>query len=283
MDVLRLVEKFGEYEDQITEIYFISPIFYNNRVATRIHGIVYTFSIPKKEPGWYKFRPVDVKNARIVAEADLGEREDYLKKMPTKIRMVLVHALKGVYFGVPDQNNMLGLKKTDLIPIYLCDDMVQAFDVALCRYDGMNLWFDRVDLNNDPAKAEYLRQALVQTRKPSEIKFSGLGVEEKVAYGIRYKVRERILKGRKRGTLQGHIEHAGGKFIRSQERSDHYLVTYEVDGVEYSSSVSKESHHQVITAGICLSGGDRAFDLTSLITVMREGQNRNLIHRNTTL
>ena len=278
MSVLDLIEKFGEHEDRITETDFISPIFYNRKVATRLYGIVYSFSIPKKEPGWYKFRPVDQRNAQIIEEASLEEREDYLKRMPVKLRMTLVYSSDGLYFGLPEKNNPLELLQTDPVPIYLCDDMTQDFDIVICRYDGMNIWFDQVDMNNDPAKAEYLRDSLREYRKPRELQFSGLIHEEKMAYGIRHKINEKILEEQRRNSLQGHVEHAGGKFIDSQEQSDHYLVTYEVDGSRYTSSVSKDTRHQVITAGICLSGGDRAFDLKSLITVMREGQERDVIH-----
>ena len=43
--------------------------------------------------------------------------------------------------------------------------------------------------------------------------------------------------------------------------------------------IGKDDNHKVITAGICLNEGDQNFNLKALISVMREGQNRGLIHR----
>jgi len=80
-------------------------------------------------------------------------------------------------------------------------------------------------------------------------------------------------------TLRNDVEFAGGQFIRHEEKNDHYSVTYEVDGQQYTSYISKDPIHQVLTAGICLEGGDKDFDLKSLISVIREGQQRKAIFR----
>jgi hypothetical protein len=54
------------------------------------------------------------------------------------------------------------------------------------------------------------------------------------------------------------------------ERGDGVRVRYRVHGHEYISSVDKDDL-SVQLAGICLSGEDQKFDLSSLVGVLHEG------------
>jgi hypothetical protein len=54
------------------------------------------------------------------------------------------------------------------------------------------------------------------------------------------------------------------------ERADSFRVTFTVGGRSYTSSVNKDDL-TVQVAGICLSGEDQKFDLSSLVGVLREG------------
>lgn len=277
MSVLDLIKKLGEKESRITDMQFISPIFTNTTVATRIDGIFYKLEIPKAVQGWQKIQPVDIKRARIVAQADLSEIEQYLRHLD-KLRITLVMRHDGVYHGVPDKANKYGLDPSELIPIYLSDDTVLSFDRVLVRCDGSNFWFERVDAGNDPAKSEYLRETLKKVMVPDKIKFPGLTFEEKLAYTLRINLDRGFIEDRKKMSLKEDVEFSGGTFVDFTERQDHYTVTYKVDGRDYTSYISKDPRHMVMSAGLCLSGGDKAFDLKSLVTVIREGQHRNLIH-----
>jgi hypothetical protein len=67
-------------------------------------------------------------------------------------------------------------------------------------------------------------------------------------------------------------------FRSYQDRGDTYTVEYLVEGNRYTSVVDKRDL-TVRAAGICLNGGDRSFDLTSLVHVIREGENRDRIVR----
>ena len=284
MDILDAISKMGEIEDRLcaprsggdeprlTESEFITPIFFNNQVATRIAGVVYPFSIPKVKPGWYKMRPVDYKSAEVVEEASFMEIEQYLEKLP-KVRVILIFKKDNIFHGVPFKTNAHGLP-LDAIPIYLHDDMPTDFDQVVCRFDGLRLWYERVDPNNDPSKGEYLRESVEKLRSPKLLRKSGLILEERIAYNLRYALDKELLVTRKERDLKNHVEHAGGQMKKFVGRKDHYQITYEVDGHTYTSSVSKDPVHRVISAGVCLSGYDADYDLKSLITVMRERDGR---------
>lgn len=271
--IYELIDQIGEKENSLLEKEFISPIFYNDFIATRICGLVYKFKISHRKPGWYKFRPRNAKEAAVVEEANDLEINSYLRHL-NKIRFVLVYKSKGVYYGLPSKTNKYGFSMSDLLPVYLYDDQAMDFDQVICRYDGCNFWFESIDMVNDSSKGEYLREQLKEFTDTPKIRFSGLTLEEKIAYAFRFKVDKELVEDKKKRDIRQDVEHAGGVFVDFKEGKDFYNVTYEVDGTEYTSTISKRPGHQVITAGICLDGGDKTFDLKSLVTVMRENQDR---------
>lgn len=278
IDVLKAIEELEEMESKVTDLEFISPVFNNEEVVTYLDGLVYKFKIKKTEPGWYKVRPVNTNKARIVGEADIEEKEKYLKRLG-KLRLTLTLKRDKIFLAVPDKNNKYGLPSNELIPVLLFDDSVLDFDRIIARYDGANVWFESVDFNNDPTKADYLRESLEKHRDFKKLKVSNFTFEEKLSYTLRTAFDKKFLKSSKEDILRGDVEHAGGEFVRFTERSDHYSVTYRVDGEEFTSHISKDDNHKVIAAGICLAGNDNLFDLKSLVTVVREAQRRRIVHR----
>lgn len=278
-NVLNLISKIGKKEISLTERVFVSPVFSNTLVVTRVEGLLYSFAIPSSsENGWFQIKPIDTKKAQVLGLASLIEREMYLKHLD-KIRIVIVMKKDGIFYGVPDKANKFGLHINDLLPVFLNDDTPMDFDRVITRFDGANIWFDQVDQSNDPTKADYLRTCMTKTIEPEKVKFSGLTPEERLAYTLRFSLDKRLIVDRKKESLKEDVMHAGGSFVSFLEKSDHYSVTYIVDGHQYTSNVAKDEKHSVLTAGICLSGEDKKFDLKSLITVMREGQNKRAIHR----
>jgi hypothetical protein len=277
MGVLDLINRIGKQESALTQRTFVSPVYGNTLVATRVEGLIYTFSIPKKKEGWYQIQPIDTKRAKIVGDADLSDIEKYLGYLD-KIRVILVMKQNGLYMGIPDKANKFGLSVNDLLPVYLCDDMSQDFDRIIARYDGANLWYERIDQGNDPSKGDYLRNCMVKVTMPEKIRFSGLTLEEKQAYTLRMTFDRKLVEDQKKEALKQDVEFAGGRFIAFNEKSDHYVITYKVDGQQFTSRVSKDPRRMVVTAGLCLNSNDRKFDLKSLVSVIREGQDRRLVH-----
>ena len=65
------------------------------------------------------------------------------------------------------------------------------------------------------------------------------------------------------------LAHAGGRLVSYIDRGDAYTVTYQFGERTHTSTVRADDL-SVMTSGICLSGYDREFDLTSLVGVMQE-------------
>jgi hypothetical protein len=70
--------------------------------------------------------------------------------------------------------------------------------------------------------------------------------------------------------LRQSLSHAGAELVDYLERADSFRVTFTIGNRSYTSSVHK-SDLTVQVAGICLSGEDQKFDLSSLVGVLREG------------
>lgn len=285
-DVFDAISRLGKSETNFLGTTFVAPVVDAKVVSAWVGPISQEFSIHKpSEPGWYRFQATDFKKAKVVGTADIEEIDSYLKKLK-RLMLVVVMRIDGVYHGMPMKANPQGLDWGRLYPVFLTDDMVNDFDRVACRFDGANLWYERIDFSNDPTKADYLRDTFSKMADPATVKFSGLSFEEKASYSLRmvldHDARERARKAKeaqKGDRIKSDVEHAGGTFLGFREKATQYEVTYSVEGEQYTSVVAKDSARTVISAGICLSGGDRAFDLASLITVMREGQRRRLIHR----
>jgi hypothetical protein len=283
-DIFNLIDKISEQEETITKRVIVSPVFYNKRIIVRVHGIIHYLKIPKTEPGWYTFKALNNKQAEVTAPAEIDQIQSYLKYLP-KIRFILVQKKKNSYLGVPIKGNQFGFKISDLFQVLLCDDTVTSFSKCLCRFDGANIWFESIDISTNLSIGDYLNESLDAFKDPLKIKIPGLTLEEKIAYNIRFKIeqkikeqREELLEEKKKSKIQRDVEFAGGKFIQSSEKSDHFYVTYEIDGDIFHSIVSKDQRHHVITAGICLTdhetgrAGDTDFDLKALVSVIKEGQ-----------
>lgn len=275
---LDILKGIAAEEDKFLQMEFVSPVFRNRKVATTIKGLVQTLNIPDTQQGWHKFKPVNFEFAKSVGAADYEEVANYLKRLPI-IRLITVYREDDVYYGFAQKNNQIGLNSSTLLPIFLVDDNTLDFEQIVCRFDGGNIWFESVDMKADLSKGEYLRTSYSNLIKPSEIRYSGLTFEEKAAYSLKFEMDKELKKKMEKKNLEEAVSHAGGTLVSYREKSDSYSVTFTVDGEEFTSHISKSAGHSVISAGICLSGKDADFDLKSLVTVIREGQRRSLIHR----
>jgi hypothetical protein len=159
-------------------------------------------------------------------------------------------------------------------------DEAEMFDTVLARFDGSRFWFDQIDPAGDPSIAAYLRESIVAMVDPRRIDRRGLTPEQRLAYAANHAERLRAQLANTRATgeyrLRQAVEHAGAKLRDFSEVRDVYRVSYVVDGHRHTSVIRKNDL-SVQSAGICLSGEDMKFDLASLVSILRAGQQQGAI------
>jgi hypothetical protein len=191
----------------------------------------------------------------------------------------------------------------------------QPLQRVVARFDGALFWFQEVDRRRSPAIAAYLREALETGTRSEDLRRSTLTAEEREAYSLAQRGIEALLRDLARRRQEGdaqqtpvrdaddgievererlrqdaHLQdqvsrrlaealaHGGAELASYIEREDTYSVVYTIEGQQHRSTVRKDDLG-VLSAGICLEGEDRNFDLQSLVGVIREGTERRRIHR----
>lgn len=275
-----LIDKLAGQEKEFLDSQFMSPVLRGQPVRVRIAGIISNFQVhPKGFQGWGIFKPENRKEAKLERKPTMAEKQQYLKLFPL-LRFVLCRQIENLWFGFPAYQGDTRFKITGLsVPIHLAEE-VQMFDVVCSRFDGQNFWFDELDQRRSPKSAAYLREALSILLKPKELDLNTLTQEEHDAYNIAYEyayaTSEEAKALREQDKIKVALERSGAVYKSHIERGDTYTVEYTVDGATHRSAVAKVGL-SVISAGICLAGHDREFDLQSLVNVIREGHRRNHI------
>lgn len=284
VDVNRLIDTMAQEEEDFFDSSFLAPVVGPSKVRTRISGVVVTFDIQRGFEGWGIFRPVSWKSARLVSKASIDEIDGYLNLFP-RMRVILSELHTGFWLAHPanssDTLQRFGWKRGEFRRVLLATG-VEQFEQIICRFDGSNLWFEDIDSARDPLVAEHLRQAFKDHAKIADLQIPTLTPEEKIAFALASGL-ELVRSAEAYGQdptgaqLQRALRHADADLVSYIDQGDTLLVRFTVDGVEYASSVAK-GDLTIVAAGICLSGQDRNFDLTSLVGVLREGRGSGMLN-----
>jgi len=271
MKVNNLFHKVEEAEKEFRNSEFIAPVARHSKVGVRILGLVceFTPTDPNFE-GWAILKPVSFTRAEVIGSPSLLQISKYLGRL-SKARMILCERRRGTWIGMNKQ--LYG----NQYPVLLADG-VQLFDEIVTRGDGGNFWLEEKDPSADPTLADYLRGALVNLASSDKLRKPGLDPFHREAYQWQLLLREKKIGEVTMDKIQRAVRHAGGFFKSYIERHDSYTVIFAIEGGEYRATIEK-SGLGVISAGICLSGEDKKFDLQSLVSVVKEGRERDLIHR----
>ena len=284
---LRLVEQMRQAEQDLLTREIIAPLLPGGKVRTRIDsilGVVYEFMPDRPFVGWGCFRPLDMRRVTLEREALPWERQEYLEQFPALRALLLWPDEKrkraGIWwalsYNASDATTRFALPD-EPFPVYLCDpsDGADRFERVIVRVDGRAYWYGGPDLRANPEHAERLREAREETS------LAGLSSSERrvLVLDQLHQVdlaRARAEQAGKRleDSLRHALTKANAQLLSYREMpgvsgQPGYLVVEWSDGQEthrYRSTIARDM--TIISSGICLSGEDRKFDLTSLVSVM---------------
>jgi hypothetical protein len=269
MNIDDLLNKLEAAEQKFLATEVLAPVLPGHRVIVRIAGIICHLRVDDQAfAGLAVLRPLSLDQARMIRPARLAEVAQYLQLFPA-IQLIAVLHESYSWYGLPAHRGDTRIQIAQPVPVLLAEENIQPFETIIARFDGQFFWYERRDGRRNPALAAYLRAALNDLVPPTALHKKRLSVEERAAYTWACKLLEAMRRDRIAERLADALAHAGGRLISFIERRDAYTVTYQVDNTRHVSTVRKDDL-TVLTAGICLSGRDRDFDLTSLVGVMRE-------------
>jgi hypothetical protein len=277
-----LFNKLATAENNFFSSQLFSPVLKGKPIRVRIAGILVTLEVvkPKNFEGWGVFSPVNYKTARFIREPNMAEKEQYFRLFPA-LRLILCRNANNQWGGVPANQADTRFKIQGVVPIQLISE-VQMFDHVKARFDGANIWFEQIDPRANPRTAIYLRECVIKFFEPKKLELPGLTQEDRdayqIAYGIALAADIEAKRDKQEERIKDALTRAGANYKSYIERKDTYTIEYTVDGAQHRSVVKKDTL-AIESAGICLAGTDRNFDLQSLVGVIRQGQRGHRIVR----
>jgi hypothetical protein len=276
MPLLDLISHLAVEEARLRGTRFIAPCVARGGVRTRVAGIVYSLrAVPVRYEGWGVFTAMSPTVARLDEEADPAAIDSYLSLF-RRFHLRLAFRLDGrswLAYPANESDMRQRIGRAAPVTIHLVDG-ADAFEPIVARWDGAAWWYEDIDRAADPVIADELRSRLDAGADPASVRIKGLTPEARAAYSLAWsRNRVAIEAARIRsdeGRLRAALERGGGELHRLDDRDDYWIVEWSTsDGARHSSAVTTRDL-TVISAGICLSGRDREFDLQSLVGVVEE-------------
>ncbi|MEG4345778.1 hypothetical protein QUB70_21230 [Microcoleus sp. A003_D6] len=270
-DIRKILSQLAAQEEQLLDTQFLAPCVRGGRVRTRIGGMTYLFQPqPENFEGWAIFGPVNEKIAAVIEEPSLPQMAEYLQLL-VPIRLQLACVLQGqTWLAYPvnesDAKQRTGVAKP--VPVHLVTEGSQ-FEAIVARWDGHCLWFEEIDRRADPLPSEKLKAAFKKLILPQEVRFKGMTPEMRTVYElVSRNIKDFDPKLLEEQRLQRALKMGGGELRDFCDRENYWLVEWTSGTGEHHTSAIAKNDLTVMSAGICLSGLDKDFDLHSLVGVV---------------
>jgi len=274
MTIDNLINKLGNQEKDFLKKEIFAPyISGGSAIRVKLNSVVYKLNTPKlKKDGFGVFKATNANNARLSRDAEFYEIAEYLRLLP-KLDVILIYkANRWLAYPTNKQSFEQRFQVTAKPFNILMGDGVEPLDVVSVRFDGSHFWFDTALFTDTQEQRIKLRERLEQGNynKPSDDTM--LSPEELTAFGFAAKFYKQANMSDLEKRLTNELGQYDATMKKYIERGNRVEVQWKdnVMGGTYTSIFDSQSL-SVITAGICLSGGDKKFDLQSLVGVIREG------------
>lgn len=286
MDARELRDKLAAKETALRHKEFLAPFDETSRKANvKVDGVIYPFRIVGQTgSGFGIFKPVDGSCARFVREAPFEMVRSFLGILP-KLHFILAYETDRGWIAQPmnreSASKSLGLESEALVKnVTDCE----RFDVVVARFDGSNFWFDEVFMGGDLSKAAAMRECFRKDRTPRQMKLDlakikGMSPEDLKAFDLAVVSWAEFRKLSTEAALRKVLGDSGGKLGSYVIRGANIEVRWTTESGRSYTSVVKKDSFDVVSAGICLSGGDKQFHLKDLPYIMKQGEDRNAIFR----
>ncbi len=269
-----LLDRLADAEDRFLHSDFLAPALRGGQVCVRIAGVICKLKVVGDFSGWGVFRPAVATTARLIRPATLEERRRYLEALPRR-KLILCQPRGAAWLAWPAQQADRRFPPGGPVLLRFVEE-AERFETVQTRCDGMQHWFEELDSRGDPAAAAFLREQFQQLTPPEQVQRPGLTAEHRAAYAFVHALRQETERDQVEERLRRALAHGGGELRGYSERDDVLRVEFVVDG-ERHLSVVRKGDLSVQLAGICLDGADQHFDLSSLVGVLREAQEENVL------
>lgn len=258
-------------EEKFFRSRFLAPVFSGGKIYVKIENVLCKFNVvPPDFEGWGIFGIIQDeegnRKAKFEESPSLADIRRYLSLFP-RYQFVISRrddeSTEGILFG-----DYKDIHVTGEVTIHF-PHKCYLFDVAWCAFDGKNFIF--IDVNHRYRRiADALRQHYNKETEPDEVNVLGASRFHYIAYTLAGERDGRFTRMRVKKAL----ENFGATMEGYKETDKHIHVDLNYQGERVRACVDKKDL-TLISAGICLSGEDRKFDLQSLPSLLRERANND--------
>lgn len=273
LKINELLEVLAAEEEELRGRPFVAPCV-GGTLWLRSGGLSISFTPePKDFEGWGVFETIDTATAVLIQEAGPSLINEYLKCFKP-IRLRLAYRMQGrTWLACPaneaDARQRLGTRKPQAVQL-VCQSL--PFEQFIARWDGAVCWFEEIDRRADPMDAERLRQALLDQTLPAHLNWKNCTPEMRGCYvQAREQQKQKKQKLRQQSDeerLREALSFGGGRLHNFYDRGSYWQVDWDSPNGHVHTSAIEKRDLTVLSAGICLSGYDRDFDLQSLVKVV---------------
>lgn len=273
-----IVARLARKEQEATSRLILAPVLPRTKIKTQVDGIVWELAVEDRNfRGWALLRITSPGKATVEDTPRASEIAAYLKLL-MRVRLVLLEQQDNIWWALPAQERDPRLQIPLAVPVEMVEKQA-AFDTINARFDGSRFWYEGGDRRRDPTLARKLRQALAADESPGDVHVLGAVPQELRVYRLLWRIKhpEETKTTFQAGPatdeerLREALSHADAELDAFWlDPQGNFVVRFLLDGLPQTTVVTRDLN--VLTAGICLSGQDRNFDLTSLVGVYRESR-----------